>query len=233
MAKDVAFRGVPYAEQWILFWNTASRLIMFSLVAWLITEVRMHLRREEQLARTDALTGLPNRALFVEELSRSMRDARRAGQQLALLFVDLDHFKIINDTLGHDAGDLLLKQLSTTLRDCLRQSDLVARLGGDEFAVLLPQIDADDRQEIVARLEGVFAHPFKVCGVEVAVRGSVGSVQFPDAEDHDLDGLLRIADADMYARKHAALESGSRAAPSSLDLWAEAVRSAGPPPEQR
>ena len=116
-----------------------------------ITERRLAEDSIRHLATHDTLTGLPNRTLFIEELGRSMRDARRDGLQLALLFVDLDHFKIINDTLGHDAGDLLLAQMSTSLRECLRPHDLVARLGGDEFVVLVRHPAGHDEAVVVAR----------------------------------------------------------------------------------
>ena len=119
------------------FFDADGEFVGYHGVSRDITERRLAEDSIRHLATHDTLTGLPNRALFLEELGRSMRDARRDGQQLALLFVDLDHFKIINDTLGHDAGDLLLAQMAKSLRDCLRPSDLVARLGGDEFVVLV------------------------------------------------------------------------------------------------
>ena len=102
-----------------------------------VTHQRLAEQQVLKLARYDGLTGLPNRSMFVDELERTLARARRSGQAFALFFIDLDRFKNINDSLGHDAGDQLLKVMATRLRELLRDSDLVARLGGDEFVVLL------------------------------------------------------------------------------------------------
>jgi diguanylate cyclase (GGDEF)-like protein/PAS domain S-box-containing protein len=166
-----------------------------------VTERRHAEDSIRHLATHDTLTGLPNRALFLEELGRSMRDARRAGQQLALLFVDLDHFKIINDTLGHDAGDLLLKQLSTTLRDCLRPSDLVARLGGDEFVVLARDPAGRHEAAVVARkVLAAVTRPLSLKGQECRVSASIGICIFPDNAT-DEASLMKGADIAMYDAK--------------------------------
>jgi diguanylate cyclase (GGDEF)-like protein/PAS domain S-box-containing protein len=166
-----------------------------------ITERRLAEDSIRHLATHDTLTGLPNRALFLEELGRSMRDARRDGHQLALLFVDLDHFKIINDTLGHDAGDLLLKQMASALRDCLRPSDLVARLGGDEFVVLVRHPVGRHEAGVVARkLLAAVTQPMSLKGQECRVSASVGICIFPD-NANDEASLMKGADIAMYEAK--------------------------------
>jgi diguanylate cyclase (GGDEF)-like protein/PAS domain S-box-containing protein len=166
-----------------------------------VTERRQAEDSIRHLATHDTLTGLPNRALFLEELGRSMRDARRNGHQLALLFVDLDHFKIINDTLGHDAGDLLLKRLATTLRDGLRPSDLVARLGGDEFVVLVRHEAGRHEAGVVARkLLAAVTQPMSLKGQECRVSASVGICIFPE-NANDEASLMKGADIAMYEAK--------------------------------
>src|SRR5207249_3372482 len=103
------------------------------------------------LATHDGLTGLPNRVMFSQLLNLAIETAHADGQKFAVLFIDLDRFKIINDTLGHDAGDTLLKDMAVRLKDCLRTGDVVARLGGDEFVVMLAQISDSQQIATVAR----------------------------------------------------------------------------------
>ncbi|HEY6353330.1 MAG TPA: EAL domain-containing protein, partial [Burkholderiaceae bacterium] len=166
-----------------------------------ITERRLAEDSIRHLATHDTLTGLPNRTLFIEELGRSMREARRDGRQLALLFVDLDHFKIINDTLGHDAGDMLLARMATSLRECLRPHDLVARLGGDEFVVLVRHPAGHDEAAVVARkLLAAVTQPMSLKGQECRVSASVGICIFPDSAD-DEASLMKGADIAMYESK--------------------------------
>ena len=166
-----------------------------------ITERRHAEDSIRHLATHDTLTGLPNRALFVEELTRSLREARRDGRQLALLFIDLDHFKVINDTLGHDAGDQLLAQLARSLRECLRPHDLVARLGGDEFVVLVRHPAGHDEAAIVARkLLAAVTQPLSLKGQECRISASVGICLFPD-NAADEAGLMKGADIAMYEAK--------------------------------
>ncbi len=166
-----------------------------------ITERRLAEDSIRHLATHDTLTGLPNRTLFIEELGRSMREARRDGRKLALLFVDLDHFKIINDTLGHDAGDMLLARMATSLRECLRPHDLVARLGGDEFVVLVRHPAGHDEAAVVARkLLAAVTQPMSLKGQECRVSASVGISIFPDGADDEAQ-LMKGADIAMYEAK--------------------------------
>jgi diguanylate cyclase (GGDEF)-like protein/PAS domain S-box-containing protein len=183
------------------FFDADGQFVGYHGVSRDITERRLAEDSIRHLATHDTLTGLPNRALFLEELGSSIRDARREGHQLALLFVDLDHFKIINDTLGHDAGDLLLKQMSTALRDCLRPNDLVARLGGDEFVVLVRHPAGRHEAAVVARkILTAVTQPMSLKGQECRVSASVGICIFPDNAG-DEASLMKGADIAMYEAK--------------------------------
>jgi diguanylate cyclase (GGDEF)-like protein/PAS domain S-box-containing protein len=137
-----------------------------------ITERALYEERLSQQAFHDALTGLPNRALFQDRLEHALR---QRGQTVGLLFVDLDHFKVVNDSLGHDAGDQLLCDVAQRLAGCLRDGDTLARLGGDEFTVLLPDIaDGDDAVAVARRIESRFEPPFELPGQSVFVSTSIG-----------------------------------------------------------
>ncbi|WP_420475733.1 EAL and GGDEF domain-containing protein [Noviherbaspirillum sp. ST9] len=154
-------------------------------------------------ANFDTLTGLPNRRLFRDRLDQEVRKAHRTGMQAALLFIDLDRFKEVNDLLGHDAGDLLLTQVARRLGDCVRESDTVARLGGDEFTVILTELDDEGHVEILAKkiLDALHA-PFHL-GNEVAyVSGSIGITMYPNDAGNP-EELIRNADQAMYAAKAA------------------------------
>ncbi|MBK6728904.1 MAG: EAL domain-containing protein [Xanthomonadales bacterium] len=156
-----------------------------------------------QLAKYDPLTGLPNRAMFLDRLHAALSQARRQGSQLALLFVDLDRFKHVNDSLGHGVGDGLLKVVGQRLRHSLREGDLVARLGGDEFTVMLEGIQgAHEVAALANKLLQVFATPLWVDGRELAVSLSIGISLFPDDGD-GAEVLLQHADTAMYGAKNA------------------------------
>jgi len=158
-------------------------------------------REIEQIAYYDQLTGLPNRFLFGDRLSQAMARAQRDGHGFALLFFDLDRFKDINDTLGHDCGDVLLQGVAQRLDDFVRRSDTVARLGGDEFVLLCGSNQGEVNAEIVARrLLEIFASPFDLNGNTVYVTSSIGIALYP-ADGVDAATLLRNADLAMYAAK--------------------------------
>ena len=157
--------------------------------------------RVQYLATHDGLTGLPNRVMFVELLNLAVETARRHDRKLAVLFIDLDRFKVINDTLGHDAGDVLLREVATRLRESLRASDVVARLGGDEFVVLVQEIAAIDEVTRIARnILSAAMRPVMILGRECRVTASVGICLFPDAAS-DPPSLMKNADMAMYAAK--------------------------------
>ena len=165
-------------------------------------------QRIQHLAYHDTLTNLPNRTLLTDRVSRALVRARRTGQIGALLFLDLDKFKRINDSLGHSIGDQLLKELAGRLRHALREEDTVARLGGDEFVVLLEGLgQRQDRavekaMEIAGKLRGLFADEYRLDGHELYVTASIGLVTFPHDGD-TVDTLLRHADTAMYHAKGA------------------------------
>jgi diguanylate cyclase (GGDEF)-like protein/PAS domain S-box-containing protein len=188
-------------------------------VVWIsgfLQDVSDRKRSEErirQLAYYDVLTGLPNRRFFKENLDRALRHARQSGKPLALLFLDLDRFKTINDTLGHEAGDALLKEAGERLHVCVRATDTVAsardgklhsaisRLGGDEFTLLLRDLDdAQDAGRVAERILERFSQPFQIGGREVFTSTSLGIAVHPIDGD-DVDTLLRNADAAMYHAK--------------------------------
>jgi diguanylate cyclase (GGDEF)-like protein/PAS domain S-box-containing protein len=157
--------------------------------------------RLQFLANHDALTRLPNRALFSDRLQHALARASREALNMALLFLDLDRFKIINDTLGHNTGDFLLRGVGKRLSDHIRESDTIARWGGDEFIMLLESVgSADDAATVAQRILEVFAGPFKVDGREVSVTGSIGISLFP-RDGRDGRTLLRNADKAMYWAK--------------------------------
>jgi diguanylate cyclase (GGDEF)-like protein len=160
--------------------------------------------RTEQLiyqARHDDLTGLPNRLLFKERLASEISLSKRENNLLALLFIDLDHFKSINDTLGHSAGDLLLKEAAQRLRNSSRESDTVARLGGDEFAIILPGITRIQSATTVAEnILHKFSESFMILGIECFINASIGIAISP-ADGDNGEILLRNADTAMYRAK--------------------------------
>ncbi|MEO5374303.1 MAG: EAL domain-containing protein [Alphaproteobacteria bacterium] len=154
-------------------------------------------------ARHDALTGLPNRAFFFERLGQELGDARQEGHDVGLMFIDLDGFKAINDTLGHACGDLLLKETAHRLGHCVREGDVACRLAGDEFTVIMPAITGKDNAARVAqRILDSLARPFDLNGKKAKVSGSIGISLFPIEAD-DIEQLLHNADVAMYrAKRH-------------------------------
>jgi len=147
------------------------------------------------------LTTLPNRSLFSKLLGQSTAEARRAGRQMAVLFLDLDRFKHINDTLGHEAGDELLQEVAARLKHCLRESDLVARLGGDEFVALLPELNEERYAATVAqKILAAIARPFLLLGQEFRITASIGISIYPQ-DGLDEQTLTKNADIAMYKAK--------------------------------
>ena len=157
--------------------------------------------RIEYLATHDGLTDLPNRTMFSQVLNLAISSAQRYNRHFAVLFVDLDRFKIINDTLGHEAGDMLLQEMSRRLKEQLRSSDVVARLGGDEFVILVQEVNEPEQVAIVARkLLSTVIKPVMVLEQECRVTASIGISMYPtDAQDEQ--GLMKNADVAMYLAK--------------------------------
>lgn len=169
-------------------------------------EVEQRKQAEAQarhIATHDALTGIPNRHLLREALGRGLSRASRRNRGVAVLLLDLDNFKDVNDTYGHPAGDDLLKQVAQRLRECVRGSDMVARMGGDEFVLLLEDLSEPEEAAIVAsRVLARCSEPFEVAGQRVHTPPSIGVAVFPD-DCGDAETLLKIADVAMYEAKEA------------------------------
>ena len=219
-------RLTPLAEQYSQSLGSAARrvsllisivggVLALALVAGAVLMTRRTLSRahvadvqrqqaEEQLAQLahyDALTGLPNRSLFQDRLGQAIARAHRNERPVALMFLDLDRFKEINDTLGHEAGDRVLKAAGARLQASLREGDSIARLGGDEFTVMLEDVESAERVRGVAqKLLRAFAEPMKVSGQDLFVTPSIGIALYP-ADGADVDSLLKHADTAMYHAK--------------------------------
>jgi diguanylate cyclase (GGDEF)-like protein len=172
-----------------------------------------HLTR---LAMHDPLTGLPNRTLLEDRLAMALAGQRRTGSVLAVLFCDLDHFKVVNDTLGHDGGDDVLVITGQRLASAVRTTDTVSRLGGDEFVVLCPDLgNEDELTDVVERVLTLLAEPMEIAGRQVMVSGSVGVsvVRAGAVSSTSLADVLREADAAMYRAKAKGRNRWERLAP--------------------
>ena len=153
------------------------------------------------MAHHDSLTGLPNRRLFVEIAQIELAQARRSRKKTAILFLDIDRFKEINDVLGHEIGDTLLVEVSSRLKDQVRGSDMIARIGGDEFNIMLPElVHVEDSVIIARKIIASLREPYNISGHEFHATGSLGISIYPDDGD-DLDTLLRYADIALYYAK--------------------------------
>lgn len=150
----------------------------------------------------DLLTGLPNRVLLLDRIAQSINQAKRGNSQVALLFIDLDNFKFVNDSLGHFAGDKLLKAIAARLKSCLREADTSARLGGDEFVLLLPQINGEDDAAMIAeKVLNVFKDKFVIDEHELFASLSIGIALYP-CDGESAEALIKNADAAMYHAKN-------------------------------
>jgi diguanylate cyclase (GGDEF)-like protein len=168
-----------------------------------VTEIALARERIASLAYSDPLTGLANRTSLMPALDQAVQRARRRNSKIAVVFLDLDGFKEINDVYGHDAGDALLIELAGRLRDNLRASDLVARLGGDEFLVVVEEVQDPQPVEIVAnKLLMETVRPYTLPGAQASVTASIGISIFPD-DAADATALMKHADIAMYAAKQA------------------------------
>ena len=183
---------------------SADNLDFLQSIANILATAMDRNRGEEQLAHLaqyDPLTDLPNRALLKDRLSVAMAEAQRSGKRLVVMYMDLDRFKNVNDSFGHDFGDKLLQEVAHRLSAAVRASDTVSRQGGDEFLVVLPEVDSErDAARVAEKLIASIAEPVTVGGVELSVTGSIGIACYPD-NGNDIDSLLRNADAAMYAAK--------------------------------
>lgn len=189
---DVEVSGVPFFYQ-------GKQAVQFIFRD--IRERKAAQERLEYLANFDALTGLPNRRLFFDRLTCILTHCKRYNEQFSLLFLDLDRFKQVNDTMGHDAGDELLGEVAQRLQKCLRSADTVARMGGDEFAVILSRImDSTDNAIVSEKIVSSLSHPFIVQGQECRIGVSIGISVFPE-DAVCAESLLKAADNAMYNAK--------------------------------
>ena len=166
------------------------------------SEQRQHDEDVRRDANHDPLTGLPNRWLFLLEADKALALASRSGQAFALLYLDLDGFKAINDTYGHAVGDEVLRQVAARLKTLARDSDLLARQGGDEFLILLQNVSPEQSLAATERYRRSLGQPFKIHDVAVSLQGSFGIARYPDATD-TLAELVQCADQAMYRAKAA------------------------------
>jgi diguanylate cyclase (GGDEF)-like protein len=180
--------------------NVLAQGSAFSLVGYLMAAFRDALQRERTLSRTDALTGLANSRAFREEAQRVLARSKRHGRPVSLAYIDVDDFKKVNDSLGHQMGDELLRAIARALTQTARGGDLAARLGGDEFAVLLEETDQDGARAFLLRAREHLTATLAL-GPRV-VTTSVGAVTFVQAPS-DIEALVQKADALMYAAKSA------------------------------
>jgi diguanylate cyclase (GGDEF)-like protein len=179
-----------------------ARRVIFGTITD-ITELKDHQRTLEKLARFDALTGLPNRSLLADRLQLAMAQSQRRQKPLAVAFLDLDGFKQVNDTWGHDIGDDLLIALAQRMKTALREGDTLARVGGDEFIALLVDLDSfTDCEQVLQRLLVAAAQPVELSGHTVQTSASIGVTLFP-ADLSEADVLIRHADQAMYQAKQA------------------------------
>ncbi len=192
---------VPHRVQLLAHKDDAGHSEFFSAVLHDISERKAIEHRLAHQATHDPLTGLPNRTLLLDRLDQALRRARRTHRRVAVLFLDLDHFKVVNDSLGHGLGDRLLIAIAERLQTALRPSDTVARFGGDEFVVLCEDlINQHDAIAIAERVNDALSEPFVIDDAEVFVGVSIG-IAFPDDNDADPETLIRDADAAMYQAK--------------------------------
>jgi diguanylate cyclase (GGDEF)-like protein len=194
-ATEVAISW-PYYPMIVFGLNTFTRSVIFSVVG----RVLIRLWREREYARKDMLTGLANRVEFLERLEIEQGQSERSGRPYSVLFIDIDHFKALNDTHGHQVGDEALKMLASILRSCSRQVDVAARLGGDEFVLLLLDTDEQTCEVMIKRIEAVTKQTFEAKNWQISV--SIGKVT-KIGKTKDVSFIIRLADENMYEVKKA------------------------------
>jgi len=182
--------------------NEAGHIYALCGISVDVTERKKHEIQLERMAHYDSLTGLPNRLLFSDRLKQAMTSAKRNQMQITVMYLDLDGFKEINDTYGHQSGDQMLKVIGERIRSEVRASDTFARYGGDEFvAMLINKSNSDLDIELITRLLTIVAKPVQIADVQLSVSASIGITRYPQSEPMDADQLVRQADQAMYLAK--------------------------------
>ncbi len=190
--------GAVSSSSIVLYWNSATRLGFFLVVALLLSKLKNALQRESALSRTDFLTGALNSRAFSEVGMAEILRARRHGRPFTVVYIDLDNFKTVNDTLGHSVGNTLLRHVVDTLKSTVRATDLIARLGGDEFVVLLPETGGESAKVLVSKLREQLLDAMQNQGWPVTFSvGVLTCVSLPT----NVDELIRAADVLMYEAK--------------------------------
>ncbi len=202
--------GTDYSSELIPVWNAGIRMGYFLLFSLLLSRIRILLERERTTARSDPLTGLLNRRAWEELANGEVERARRYGQRLGVAMIDLDHFKRVNDTMGHDEGDVLLRRLAALLRASLRANDHIGRIGGDEFAVVLVGAGPTEAEAVVHKLLGATREAMAEKGWPVTL--SIGAVTTEGPDPAALPELLAEADRLMYEAKRAGRDQARIAA---------------------
>lgn len=193
---DVAI-GRAFSAAWIPYWNSAVRLAFFVLVNELIQRLLQAHARQRALAREDPITGIANARIFGEHAQWAIALSRRSGRPLTLAYIDLDHFKQVNDKFGHSEGDRLLRTIAKIMEKGARSSDFVARLGGDEFGILMPDTDAGQARALLERIAASVADR---AGAHWGVGATFGAITFTEPPE-SVDRAVQEADALMYRGK--------------------------------
>lgn len=198
--QTLAIQAVQYGAQDYLVKGQGQPELLARSIRYAIERKRAQ-ERLTYLAQYDQLTGLVNCTLFRDRLIHAMARSKRLQQPMGLMLLDLDRFKTVNDTLGHDAGDQVLKAASDRLKECVREVDTVARMGGDEFTIILEGLShEDDISRIAERITRSLTEPFQLGAERASIGVSIGITVYP-TDDHEIDDLLRHADAAMYRAK--------------------------------
>lgn len=198
--QTLALQAVQNGAQDYLVKGEGPSEILARSIRYAIERKRAE-QRLTYLAQYDQLTGLVNRTLFRDRLIQAMARSKRLQQPLGLMLLDLDQFKPVNDTLGHNVGDQLLKAVAERLQECVREVDTVARMGGDEFTIILEGLMCEEDITLVAqRITKSLAEPFQLGEHHASIGVSIGITVYP-TDDHDVDELLKHADAAMYRAK--------------------------------
>ncbi len=187
-----------YSNHFILSWNVAVEMSVSLTFVYLLSGLKRILEHEKELARTDYLTGVANKRFFFEFANMELNRARRYKRPFATVYMDVDNFKTVNDTLGHEAGDNLLRIIARTIKENLRRTDIIARLGGDEFVILMPETGLEPARAAVERIQKFLKEMVKEKKFPVSF--SIGTVAYP-VPPKTVDEMMKEVDDLMYTAK--------------------------------